>query len=392
MLVTRIIGKCPGCGAEAAFGNVNVSGNILLRGCFHCKYSEHFYLPALSKEVLYLDQFFLSHTFRAKLPKFVDAAKLIGELAHAQLLVCPFSTIHETETHQWRHPQQQRLWEFIKQTSRGQKFEPEYKLNHKQIFRGFERFLSSDKSAFPVNVGEALPGELNTWDDYFWIDVPRAPDNVELKRKLKKQSVYELVNIFGDWRKSTTTFEEDRRIEFQAAARSYLQCYLEMVNRLGRGDFMATIDSPVDTMIVEGLMHVDSDILDKVQRLERIITYFESPYFEEVPSEWISSGLFAVLKDRVKRGQYQNSNKAKKILSGFFYDVEFISTYAPYCQAMFVDNAMFNFMNDKLLDLSSRFGTRFFARTNWSEFLIYLESLWAKMTTELQNALDLVYP
>jgi hypothetical protein len=369
-----------------------VSGNILLRGCFHCKYSERFYLPALSKEVLYLDQFFLSHTFRAKLPEFVDAAKLIGELAHAQLLVCPFSTIHETETHQWRHPQQQRLWEFIKKTSRGQKFEPEYRINHKQIFRGFERFLSSDKSAFPVNVGDALLGDLNNWDDYFWIDVPRVPDNVELKRKLKKQSVDELVNIFGEVRKATTTFEEDRLIELRAAARSYLQCYLEMVNRLERGDFRAAIDSPVDTMIVEGLMHVDSDILDKAKRPKRIIAYFESPYFEEVPSEWISCGLFAVLKDRVKRGQYQNSNKAKEKLSGFFYDVKFISTYAPYCQAMFVDNAMFDFMNDKLLYLSSKFATRFFARSNWSDFLFYLESLWAKMTTELQNAIDLIYP
>ena len=164
-----------------------------------------------------------------------------------------------------------------------------------------------------------------------------------------------------------------------------------MVNRLVSGDFMATIDSPVDTMIVEGLMHVDSDILDKAQRIERIIAYFESPYFEVVHSEWISSGLFAVLKERVKRGQYQNSNKAKERLSGFFYDVEFISAYAPYCHAMFVDNEMFDFVNNKLLTLSSRFGTQFFARRNWGEFLNYLESLWAKMTTELQNGLDLVY-
>jgi hypothetical protein len=346
----------------------------------------------LEKEILYLDQFFLSHAFRAELPEFVDAARLIGELAHAQLLVCPFSRTHETETHQWRHPQQQRLWEFIKQTSRGQKFEPEYELRHKQIFRGFERFLSSDKSAFLVDIGDALHSELNTWDEYFWIDVPRTPDNVEQKRKLKKQSVDNLVNLFGDWRKSTTTFEEDRRIEYLAAAKSYLQCYMEMVNRLARGDFMATIDSPIETLVVEGLMLVDSDTLDKPHRLKRIIDYFESPYFEEVPSEWISSGLFAVLKDRVKRGQYQNSHKAKDRLSGFFYDVEFISAYAPYCQVMFVDNAMLDFVNDKLLDLSSRLGTKFFARSNWSEFLTYLESLGAKMTPELQNALDLVYP
>jgi len=392
MLVTHIIGKCPGCGAEAGFGNVNVSGNILLRGCLHCKYSEEVYLPVPAKEILYLDQFFLSHTFRAKIPEFVYAAKLIGELAQSQVLVCPFSPIHETETHLWRHPQQQRLWEFIKQTSRGHKFEPEYRVKRIQILRGFKRFLSGDKSAFPIEAADVLKNDLNTWDNYFWVDVSRPYNNVDLRRKLKEQSIDELVNIFADWRKGNSNFEEDRRSEIQGALRSYLQLYLEMVFRLSKGDFMADIDSPIDTFVVENLMYQDSDTIEYNKRLERVIVYLNSSYFEEVPYEWISSGLFAVLRDRVKRGQYQNPNKAKKTLSGFFYDVQFISAYAPYCQAMVVDNMMFDFVNDKLLDLTKRFGTRFFARSNWDVFLSYVDSLRAKVTPELQRGLNLVYP
>jgi hypothetical protein len=189
MLVTRVSGACPGCKAEAAFGNVSVSGNIFLRGCFHCKYSERLPLPVFSKEVLHLDQSFMSHAFRAELQDFVDAASLIGDLAHAQLIVGPHSSIHQPETHQWRHPQQQRFWEFIKRASRGHKFEAEYKVWRTQITRGFERFLAAENTAFPIESKDVLPPEIKDWDDYYWIDVPYSPDNVELTRELKKGSV-----------------------------------------------------------------------------------------------------------------------------------------------------------------------------------------------------------
>lgn len=392
LLVTRIIGTCPECRADEAFGNVSVSGDTLFRGCLRCKYSERLRLPPLSKEVLYLDQFFLSHAFRAELSEFVDATKLIAELAHAQLLVCPYSSIHETETHQWRHAQQQRLWEFIKQISRGRTFESEYRVKLTQISRGFERFMASVQEKFPLEIHDALPRNLNDWDDYFRIEVPHSPDNVELVRELKTRSIDELVNLFPDWRKTTTTFEEDRRLESEAAGRVYLEHYLRMTGRIAGGDFMATLDSPVDTLIVESLMSCDRDALDFEQRLNRVIAYFRSAFFEEVPCEWISAGLFAVLKDRVKRGQYQNTEKAKERLGGLFYDVQFIAAYAPYCQAMFVDNTMCEFVDDRRIGLTGRFGTRVFARNRWDDFMTYLESVRSRRSPELERALRLVHP
>jgi hypothetical protein len=392
MLVTRIIGKCPGCGAEASFGNVHVSNNALLRGCLRCKYSQDIPLPPLSKTVLYLDQSFLSHAFRAELPEFVDAAKHIADLAHCQLLVCPYSSIHEAETHQWRSPEQQKLWEFIKQTSRGHEFSPEYKVKQVQISRGFERFLAGEKTEFAIKARDALPRDVNNWEDYFWIDIKIRPENIELRRRLKEEAVTKLISIFPDWRKDATTFDEDRRLESSDAAKNYLQQYGKMAERVAKGDFMAMLDSPVDSGIVERLMFHDQDGMNYADRLNRVIAYFNAPYFQEVPYEWISSGLFAVLKDRVKQGHYQNLDKAKERLSGLFYDVQFISTYAPYCKAMFVDNAMLDFVNDKRLGIANRFGTKFFARANWENFIQYLESIKEKKTEEFEWALTLVHP
>jgi hypothetical protein len=366
-----------------------VSGNVLVRGCLHCKYSEEFYLPPLFKVVLYLDQFFLSHAFRAELPEFVEAAKLIADLTHRQLLVCPYSSTHETETHQWRHPQQQRLWEFIKKTSRGHEFHREYEITRKQIVHGFERFLAGDTMPFRIETNDALPRELYDWESYFRVDVPRPPQDVELTRRFKLKAVEELVGIFPDWRKDTTTFEEDRRLESRVAAREYLKAYIKKAERVASGDLMAMLDSPIDTRIVESLLHWDREDMNAPTRWKRVVEYLNSDYFQEVPCEWVSSGLFAVLKDRVKQGYCQNPNKAKERLSGFFYDVQFVSAYAPYSDAMFLDNSMLDFASDKNLGLTQRLGTRLFARSNWDEFMTYLETV--KIEKQRRSRLALLW-
>jgi hypothetical protein len=64
MLVTRIIGDCPGCNGKACFGNVLVLRDELLCGCQRGRYQTRVLLPPLRKKVIYLDQFFFSHEFR----------------------------------------------------------------------------------------------------------------------------------------------------------------------------------------------------------------------------------------------------------------------------------------------------------------------------------------
>jgi len=71
-LVSKVIGDCPACRRKDGYGNVNVSGNTLLRGCLSCRHVDHIQLPELNKKVLYLDQFFYSHVFRAENPAFKE--------------------------------------------------------------------------------------------------------------------------------------------------------------------------------------------------------------------------------------------------------------------------------------------------------------------------------
>jgi hypothetical protein len=348
-------------------------------------------LPQLSKVILYLDQFFLSHAFRARLPEFVECAKLISNLANDQLIVCPISSVHETETHQWRNAQKDELWGFIKRTSRGHTFEPAYKIKHHQIIQGFKRYLKKAQTDFPVARSNALPHDINEWEDYFWIDVDPYLINVELTRRLKQEAIAGLVDSFPILRQSATSFKDHQAFELRSIGDAYIKLYVIMNQRIAKGDYLALLNSPIDSKIVERMLHYLGDGTDLKEQLNSIRSFFQSLYFSQVPYEYISSGLITVLRDRVKMGRYQNLPKAKERLKGFFFDVECIAAYAPYCDAMFVDNEMLSFVRDECLAIETKYGTKFYAKSNWDEFMTFLESIKGRKTEELSRAIELVY-
>ena len=138
-------------------------------------------------------------------------------------------------------------------------------------------------------------------------------------------------------------------------------------------------------------MYFEKGEIDIQNRLNRIIQFFNSKYYYEVPCEYISSGLFAALKQKVKNGHYVNEEKAEKKLSGIFYDIRFISIYAPYCDAMFIDNPMIDLVKGPKLNLEERFNTIFFARKNWDEFMDYLTKIKEQKSQEIDWGLSLVH-
>lgn len=270
MLVTHVIGDCPECGGKGRFGNVFVSGNRILRGCMSCKYSTTILLPELRKKILYLDQFFFSSAFRENDLRFVKAAKQIRHISALQLLVAPFSSIHEFETHQWRGyggKNKKDLMDFIKATSRGHKFEPAYDVERTQIVRAFKAFLADETTAFRLNQRDVIKGNIHKWDDYFRIDVGRYTGNIEQIRDLKRQSVEGLVDFFPDWRQSKNTFDEDVAFEMHAQAKRYFEFYFKCATRIADGDYDAFFDSPIVSAVVQLLIHCLPDGMPLEERL-----------------------------------------------------------------------------------------------------------------------------
>ncbi len=394
MLVTRVLGDCPGCGAKGRFGNVSVRGDHVLRGCMNCKYSTKVWLPKTRKKVLYLDQFFFSSAFRERDPRFTKAAERIRQVSALQLLAVPFSSIHEDETHQWRGyagNNKDDLMKFIKATSRGHEFKPAYDVERTQIVRSFQTFLQNKHDLFDIRENDAIKGKIHEWDDYFRIDVGRYIGDIELIRDLKRQSVEGLVGLFPKWRTSTNTFEQDVALELRDAARGYIDSYAAYATRLANGDYDALYDSPIMSQVLESLLCcLPEDMLPEM-KLRRIGNYFASNHFSSIPYNWVSARMYAVLKEMVKRGAYADQGTAVKRLSGFFLDVKHISTYAPYCDAFVMDQAMASLVADPRIALRARYGVKVYSLNNWDDFLAWTDELENGMTEEHRAGLEAAY-
>lgn len=390
-IVFFVLGDCPGCGAKDSFGNVEIfDGERVYRGCKHCRYHSYFPLPAVQKKIVYLDQFFFSHAFRENDSRFTDAVARLKRVASLQLLVAPFSSIHEDETHQWKNRAD--LFEFIKATARGHKFSFAPEVKRTQIFKAFQAWLQGEPAAYRLEERDALRESVHGWEGYLRIDVGKYLGNVEQIRSSKGQSIDSLVEAFDGWRTRRSTYAEDLEKEYADGSRTYVGAYLKFASRINAGDLNAIIDAPVASAVVGTMLSILPKEQDIIQRLDRCADFFGSSHFRETPYAKLSCTIFATLRAMVKDGQYANVARAKQVLSGIFYDVDHVSTYAPYCDAFVMDNSMASLVSKPTVDLDRLYGTRVFSLNNWEEFLTWLDDLEAGMTAAHRAALSEAYP
>ena len=389
-LVSFILGDCPGCGAQQAFGNIDVRGSFVSQGCGCCRYHRSAPLPPVKKKLLYLDQFFFSHAFRGKEQQFLDAAQRIRTLTAKQLLVVPYSNVHEDETKQWEHYED--LLDFVKTTSRGYEFSAQYNVEHTQVQKAFGAFLSGEPVAYVRERDDVLQEDIDVWDGYFRIDVAGFQRDRDDLKAAKKRLVEGLIELFPGWRASTNTLEEDVFREDRAAGRYFLQIFADYMRRLSEGDFDVIINGHIDSLVVQHLLHFFPDDMPHNDKMTQIAEFFASDHFRNIPHRCVASRMFATLKKLVKEGAHQNPEDARGKLSGFYSDVDHIATYAPYCDAFLMDRAMAEIVNRPTVALTKKYGVKVFSRANWDEMHAWFDELEATVTQEHQAALETAYP
>lgn len=179
--------------------------------------------------------------------------------------------------------------------------------------------------------------------------------------------------------------------ELRDSARILIENHGQKAARVWAGDFSAFQDSPVSAEIVEDMLYILQ--LKSMAGTATIIgSFFESEHFAEVPSQQLSARLFSAFKKRVREGAYSNPEKARRKLSGFFYDVRHAATYAPYCDAFFTDRFMADLLNDANVAVEQTFGCKVFSAANWPDFFNWLNDVESRMTAEHADGLTWAYP
>jgi len=370
-LVVRVTGDCPSCGLENGFGNVGVHSDHILRGCKRCRHLERIPLPEVRKKVLYLDQSLLSSAFRQRDTAAVALIERVKETALNQLLVAPYSSVHEDETHMLEVSKPELvdpLMDFIKRTCGGHQFEPAYQVEHTQIHDAYGRWLTDEPVQAAPDRSDAIADDVNEWNDYFFFDVPGYFHDPEVNAANKSAALVQLLDIIENWRASEIAFDDAVKFELQSAGWEYIRAFMQMMEKVAAGDIGAVLEAPVITQVLHGMLTGCED--EEVQRrFLGLRDFFASEHFAECPYQWISARMFSVLRHQVRHeNAYTNRQKAEKKLLGFTHDVRHIATYAPYCDAIFVDNAMAQILRDSRLALEKRYGTRVFSRSSQRQF------------------------
>lgn len=132
--------------------------------------------------------------------------------------------------------------------------------------------------------------------------------------------------------------------------------------------------------------------MEPKQRLERIVDFFNSEYFRQIPCELLSTRMFATLKGMVKLGAYANREQAKKRLGGFFLDVKHISSYAPYCDAFIMDQPMAALVANPHVGLEQKYGVKVFSLNTWDQLNAWFDEVESGISDEHKTGLAAAYP
>lgn len=408
--------KCPNpdCVAENAFGVFTpIEGSkSYTRECIKCGYKENFALPEIKKKILYLDQFVISNLIKLLDKSHPSHKKIksdsfweelfikLEKASKSQAIVCPDSFYHKDEslTGNINFKLMRRLYEYF---SSGKTLYPSIIIEKNQIVQHFEGWLENKKVVFdfdPQNI--AFERNLHSWSVGLRISVGGNPypGEIENLQKTNAMTREQLKDVWTRWQNEKGVgFIERVKEETSGlgkglinAAKQFADRRTTAIAKMAAGkNYKMDLDDflpPMSNDILEALMRIAwAKGLQGNQIPDTIVRYFNDiDSLLEIPQIRISSVMFAGLAHRAANGQ-KNPPKSTA-------DVQFIASYLPYCDALFVDKKSASVLKEfpkntpPYLRLKE-FPAKIFSLNTKSEFLDYLDQLVAEIPLEQINIL-----
>ncbi|MDO8571418.1 MAG: SEC-C domain-containing protein [bacterium] len=408
--------KCPNttCQSENSFGVfMPIEGaSSYSRKCKVCKHEAAFPLPEIKKKILYLDQFVISNLIKLldkdhpshstiKTDPFWE--KLFVKLEKAsksQAIVCPDSFYHRDEslTGSIDFRLMKRLYEHF---SSGKTLYPSLVVEKFQIIEHFKSWLEGKKHKFELDPQHISFGsDLHTWSVGMRVSVGGNPypGQIESLQKTNATTKNDLGEIWKRWQEEKhVKFENRVKEEALGLGKGLAQAAQQFVVR--RNNAMARVAAgenyemelddfmpPMSNEVVESIVSIcRSKKIDETQIPVTVAKYFNDVNaLLEVPVVRISSVIFAGWAHRAAMGKKEPPKSTA--------DVQFISSYLPYCDALFVDKESAQLLREfpkntpEYLRIQE-FPAKIFSLRNKDDFLNYLDEVVAEIPAEQMEIL-----
>lgn len=409
--------ECPSCRRPKSFGVFSpISGSgSYTRECTECHHEENIQLPMLQKKkVVYLDQFVISNLIKlldtshprhnavanGTLGQFwKDLFVALEKASKSQALVCPDSFYHKDEfsTGGIDFKIARRLYEHF---SYGKTLYPSSVVEQLQIKHHFADWLDGKKSNFSFNPQDIAFGEdLNEWEIGLRVSVGGSPRPGELEnlKKVNASTQQQLAEIWKRWQEETVDLETRAIEEVLGFGKGMMQVMKNFLQRRASAMQRIATDPSYQIDINDIIPPPASELMEELMRIARLKGVPEQEQVEtiarylsdaeallEVPYLRISSVMFAGLAHTASLGEKKPPKST--------VDVQFISSYLPYCDAMFVDKQSARMLKELPKDTPEylrlkEFDTKIFTLNEKEDLLKYLESIVSELPLEQMEAL-----
>ena len=380
------------CGFCSSINSItkNIFNNTLHCECSVCGKKYYFPLLKLQKKVIYLDQNFWSHSSMRKEQNFTRRADKLEELAQKQLIACPYSVIHDQETH-LHDGKKKNLWSFIRRISREKSFYFSQKVIEQQIVNAFYSFINNGNVKLKLNLSDAIDSSIHDWDESLrvsldWSITDFMPITNLLQAKEKFSDLY--INALSQWVISKNTLEEDFQLEIYDHGRLLYDTFVQLI----AGNFQQQIESEAFS-IINLLLTLPINEGDLKKRSETVKIFLKSEYFSNIPHVNISAGIWSLIKQEIKKHKQLPTNieVARKKIAGLQLDLSHLSIFAPYCDAVFTEKRMARFLREWNNNKLGQYSFKVFSVDNWGAFDNYLEEIEKNISSEMRKELEIVY-
>jgi hypothetical protein len=399
---------CPFCG-QNAFGVLMITGDSYVRRCASChrptgtEKAKRYPLPPLNKRILYLDQFAIRRIYQASVnPKTANSPKLsrewislidkIKRLIRYQLIICPISDIHIKESLVWKDYKETRL--LLHKLSCGVSFSSITEIIIRQLLAHASSWIEGRFDVEPdLKMLEALDDNPNKWSDFVHVStvLSYTEDRIDQLRSIRDESHEELTDVFIRWQKQKDKgFEYWFNEEINGFAIGTIRIFIEHFVKMNRAEYtpdeLLLLNYSLSINTLHSLISLFSNHTGSPQETADLLSkYLQAKYLKSVPFLKIGGMLWASMALKAASGQKRPPNR------GTINDVNFISIFLPYCDAMMIDKVNHSYLSYEPLKSEIDYNTKIFSVLNIKKFLDYLDQIESQATSEHWAALEEAY-
>jgi hypothetical protein len=413
-LISLPFKTCPKCGHET-FGVLTISKDSYSRRCRDCWHLvRRIPLPPVRKKIIYLDQYVVSNLMKLDNPTLQRTDKLTAspfwqelrdlftELRDLQLIVCPDSASHVSESR--ISPFNAELKKTYEHLSGGITFDSFDEIMNRQIGELARAWSEQREPIFDFDPRGVLSDDPNKWNERFFITFHDNPFVIPANIKAGRATMHtHIAHLFRDvWSQEKRSFQywyELERKGFQGylgqavskARRERTQAMLAFrpgvepsLEELGK-----FLPAPEEALC-EGLRFIMRFPQTGGQRTQEEIAALEKSFGEanriaDAPFVKLQAMMFAAIAMLAAGGKKEPPNE------GMTTDIETMASLLPYCDAMFMDNECRALLLNVPLALRPPETARVYSLNSRAQFLEYLRSLRTNLTQEHIQALRDVY-